>query len=208
MTNLTNAVESKGLLNLAATALGLFILLAIQSCSPGQPKYSQATEAQLRLLDPRGVVALYWEAALDRDTDTIKRLVGLPGNSMLWECSPTGGPSNSLGKIEGFQPPGDGTEAMFDEPRSSIEFILLDAHLISVNRKRLVRDYDEADYKSFDKEARIVYRPKDSPNTTNSKVFFLLMQGDQWRIIDVTSESHLQFVGNKKFGEARDCGVD
>jgi hypothetical protein len=191
--------------NVGAGALGLFVLLAIQACSSGAANESQSTQPQLRLLDPRDVVALYWDAALRGDGETIKRIVGLPGNSMLWDCAPKPSTSNELGKIARFERPDEATEVRLGEPVNNIELILLDAHLIKINRKRLVPDYEQAEYKSFGNEARILYRPKDSPNTTNSKVFFLLMQGDEWRIVDVTSESHLQFVRNKKFGEAREC---
>ena len=193
--------------SLGAGVFGLFILLTAQGCSSGAANISQAPEAQLRLLDPKEVVALYWDAALRGDGPTIKRIVGLPGNSMLWDCAPKLTTSNERGKIAGFERPDEATEARLGEPMNNLELILLDAHLIKINRKRLVPDYEQAEYKSFGNEARILYRPKDSPNTTNSKVFFLLMHQDQWRIVDVRSESHLRYVGNKKFGEARDCGI-
>lgn len=183
---------------------GSILLIVFQCCCYVYSTYQQPlTDDELEGLDPKGVVELYWASALSGDTETIKRIVGLPGKSMYWDCPREEITSDSKG--EGFEIVGPSPDVDFDKPIDNLEWILLDSKTIKIAGKPLTTHYGIMDYKSFGSEAKAVVRPKDAPNSTNSRVFFLLNDGERWRIVAIKSEDHLKFVGNKKFGEAREC---
>jgi hypothetical protein len=189
--------------------VGLTILFALQlSCfvySTYDAASSQRSDEELGRLEPQGVAELFWQAALKGDTETIKTIVGRPGDSMRWDCPREVAASDRKATVlanTGVSE--EAVEAMSDKPVDNLESILRYARITEIARKPLETHYDLAEYRSSGPEARLLYRPKDSPNSTNSTVFFLLRDG-RWRIVDIKSENHLQFVGNKKFGERREC---
>jgi hypothetical protein len=205
MTSLNEMRFSLTRIGRAGCLAGTAILISYQlSCFV----YSTATpkvDYDLDQLDPKGVVSVYWTSALTGDTDTIKKISGLPNQTMLWDCPPRPASTTSKGTFHDPSMIDPEIDESLEKPVNHIESMLLKAKAIRIARRDLASSYDLAEYKSFGSEARLLFRPKDSPNSTNSTVFFLLQQGGRWRIVDIRSESQLQSVGNKKFGEPRTC---
>jgi hypothetical protein len=167
----------------------------------------EPTDEDLKSMDPAKVVNLYWESSLNGKIETIERLIGQPGSSMVWDCPPSKGPSAQ--KL-GMKPESNNVQTQapdFDKPIDNRDSILRHAEVLRIANRPLWRDYNLAENKSNGSEARLVYRPKDSPNPYNSAVFFLTRNG-RWRIVSISDEDSLKFVGNKKFGEVRDCPGD
>lgn len=183
--------------------VGYLLLLVVQSCcvvtSPYKPLPS---DEQLIDLDPRGVVNLFWKSALDGEVEALKKTIGHAGKSMLRDCSQDEVTRDRFG--DSIQPHDMPERPNLDEPGDNMEAILNHANVIRIARKRLETDYEFVEEKLFGNEARLTYRRKESPNAFNSEVFFLIFE-QRWRIVDIRPEAHLQFVGNKKFGELRNC---
>lgn len=185
--------------------VGISILISYQlSCfvySTANPK----PDYEFDQLDPEGVVSVYWRSALIGDLDTIKEIAGLPHQTMLWDCPPKPASTTSKGTFHDLSIIDPRIDESLEKPVNHIESMLIKAKAIGIAGRDLGSSYNLAEYKSSGSEARLLFRPKDSPNTTNSTVFFLLKEGGRWLIVDIKAESQLQSVGNKKFGEPRTC---
>jgi hypothetical protein len=183
------------------TKLVLMICLASCSCYISTTRLPKLTDDDLVAMDPMTVVETYWQAALRDDNETIGRLVGEAGDVLLWNCRPS--PNTSNTKFALAESSETDAESILDR-HSNTKAILLTADVIRANKKKLHEHYKLIEYKAFGNEARLIYERRENATELNTEVFFLL-RDDRWRIVDTVSGVQLQFIGNQKFGEPRNC---
>ena len=207
-----NFPSRSGSIYLLLSCLAVSLSLGLQSCYVTGPAVRvPPTDEELSKLDPYRLVDVYWDAALSRDVETIKKIVGPFPDSMLWACPdsedllrsrPASGNANS--EDLRFDIPGEGPTDKAMHLDNQLNNVLRWAKTIGIANRNLAVDYDVTK-KEFGTEAKMFIRPKESPNPYNSYVLFLQKNGVEWKIVDMGLEDYATLVGNKKFGEPREC---
>lgn len=176
----------------AASIAGCGSLTGAESAAPPDERHA----------GPREAVESFWQAALAGDAERIKAMVAPVNDLLLHECPRPKMAANAYGEAaNSAEAPTSGLADAVSDGGSVRTF----AAAVKANRKSLRDGFRLAESTAFKNEARLTYEPSASPNPYNTFVVFLLNQEGQWKIIDIRYKADMRFLGNKKYGEERNC---
>jgi hypothetical protein len=209
-------IWGKVLFCVAALALIFFVGAWIKGLWP------TSSPAQITVdfssLDPKEVVNLYWSASVTGDGETLMKLVSkeTPG-SFYRECPVSGNDESASDKVE-IHPPFEGAPGGIspkaEKPPSklfgkidyhSIPYTVYHfSHYLYVNQPQLA-GYNLTKQDVYGNEALIEIAPLTNPQDYSTRLFFLNKESTGWKIFSIDSRMTLFIVGNKKFGQNRQC---